>query len=244
MKKTLLFAFAALSVMAHAQSFIESFDTGPTGWVDTTVTNFGNAAGGQSMAFASGTWHALNNSSPLGLSGWFSNNLTTAPFGPHSGAGLANANFQNGAGLATIDNYMMSPVRTFNNGDQISFWTRTVDAPGFPDRLILKLSTAGASTSVASFTTTLLTVNPSLTTAGYPNTWTFFTTTITGLGGPTSGRFAFNYNVPSGGPNGANSDYIGIDDVRYSAVPEPGSMIALGLGAAALVARRRRNKKA
>jgi hypothetical protein len=243
MKKTLLIAFAALSVMANAQSFVESFDTGPAGWVDTTVVTWGNAAGGSSMAFSSGSWHALNNSVPLGSTGWFSNQANP-PFATHSGAGHANANFNNTTGTNTIDNYMMSPVRTFNNGDTISFWTRTVSSPAFPDRLLLKLSTAGASTSVASFTTTLLTINPGLTTAGYPTTYTLFSATITGLGGPTSGRFAFNYNVPGGGPSGANSDYIGIDDVRYSAVPEPGSMIALGLGAAALVARRRRSKKA
>ena len=35
-----------------------------------------------------------------------------------------------------------------------------------------------------------------------------------------------------------------VGSVTYAVVPEPGSMIALGLGAAALVARRRRNKKA
>ncbi len=241
MKKTLLFAFAALSVMANAQSFVESFDTGPAGFIGGGTVTFGNVAGGQAMAFSSGSWHALNNSVPLGTTGWFNNN---AVFAPNSGAGALNANFNNTTGTNTIDNYMMSPVRTFNNGDQISFFTRTVSAPAFPDRLLLKLSLAGASTSVASFTTTLVTVNGGLTTGGYPTSYTLFSATITGLGGPTSGRFAFNYNVPNGGPTGANSDFIGIDDVRYSAVPEPGSMIALGLGAAALVARRRKAKKA
>jgi hypothetical protein len=49
--------------------------------------------------------------------------------------------------------------------------------------------------------------------------------------------------MPNAGPSGANSDYIGIDTVAYDAVPEPASMIALGLGAAALI-RRRKAKKA
>lgn len=241
MKKTLIFAFAALSVLANAQSFSESFDTGPAGFIGGGTITFGNTAGGDAMAFSSGTWHALNASAPVGATGWFNNNTV---FATHSGAGQLNANFNNTTGANTINNFMMSPVRTFNNGDTISFWTRTVDAPAFPDRLQLRLSTAGASTAAASFSTLMLDINSGLTTGGYPNAYTQFSATVTGLGGPTSGRFAFNYFVPNGGPSGTNSDFIGIDDVQYTAVPEPGSMIALGLGAAALVARRRRNKKA
>jgi len=238
MKKTLLIAaLSVAAVAANAQSFTESFDTGPAGW-GTTAT-FGNTVGGDAMAFSSGTWHALNNSVPVGTSGWFSN---PAVFATNSGAGQLNANFNNTTGNNTIDNYMMSMVRTFNNGDTISFWTRTTTANPFPDRLILKLSQNGASTNVADFSTTLLTINPNLLTgaANYPEVYTQFTATISGLSGPTSGRFAFNYNVTSGGPSGANSNFIGIDDVAYTAVPEPASMAALGLGVAALLRRRRK----
>jgi hypothetical protein len=230
---------AALAVISSAAfAFTESFDTGPTGWIGGGTTNFGNTSGGDPMAFSSGTWHALNASSPLGSTGWFNNNTV---FAPNSGAGQANANFNNTTGNNTINNFLMSPVVTFNNGDTISFWTRTVDSPAFPDRLRLVMSTSGSSTAAASFTTILLSVNEGLTTSGYPNTWTQFTATVSGLGGPTSGRFAFNYNVTGGGPAGANSDFIGIDDVTYTAVPEPASLTALGLGALALL--RRRNRK-
>ncbi|MBA3469607.1 MAG: choice-of-anchor J domain-containing protein, partial [Herpetosiphonaceae bacterium] len=51
----------------------------------------------------------------------------------------------------------------------------------------------------------------------YPQVWTEFTATISGLGAPTTGRIAFRYFVTSGGPQGANSSYIGIDDARYCA---------------------------
>ena len=240
MRRTLLVAFAALSGMGYAQSFVESFDTGPTGFIGTGTTNFGNSAGGDPMVFSSGTWHALNNSVPLGTTGWFNSNLG---FPPNSGLGQLNANFENTTGgTGTIDNYMMSPVRTFNNGDTIAFFTRTVTASPFPDRLLLKLSLNGASTTVADFSTTLVSVNSSLAGSTYPEVWTLFNTTISGLGGATSGRFAFNYNVTNAGPLGANSLWIGIDDVTYAAIPEPGTMIVLGLGVAALAARRRRKK--
>lgn len=235
MKKVLLIsALSVVAVAANAQSFSESFDTGPTGFIGGGTTTFGNTAGGDAMAFASGTWHARNVSAPVGTTGWFNNN---GVFATHSGAGQLNANFNNTTGANTIDNYMMSPVRTFSAGDTISFWTRTVDSPFFPDRLILKLSTAGASVNAADFSTTLLTVNNGLTTGGYPNVYTQFSVTLASGG---TGRFAFNYNVPNGGPSGANSDFIGIDDVQYTAVPEPASMAVLGLGVAALLRRRRK----
>ncbi len=231
----MLSSLAIVAVGANAQSFTESFDTGPSGFSDGTVTTFGNTPGGDAMAFASGTWHAVNASAPVGLTGWFNNNSV---FAPHSGSGQLNANFNNTTGANTINNYMMSMVRTFSAGDTISFWTRTVDSPFFPDRLRLVLSTNGASTNVADFSTVLLSVNEGLTTTGYPNAWTQFSVTLTSGG---TGRFAFNYNVPNGGPSGANSDFIGIDDVAYTAVPEPATMAALGLGVAAMI--RRRNRK-
>lgn len=232
MKKTLaILGFTALVGSAFAQSFTENFDviTGGTG-ASGTVT-------------AQNTWQFVNASATLGTTSWFQGN--TAVFNAQAGPtnGYIGANFNNTTGANTINNFLMSQVRTFNNGDTISFWTRTVSLPSFPDRLILKLSQNGASTNVADFSTTLLTVNSALTTTGYPSVWTQFTATVSGLSGPTSGRFAFNYNVPSGGPAGANSDFIGIDTVAYTAVPEPGTMAALGLGAAALLRRRRKNSK-
>ncbi len=231
MKNILTFALLAGAVVAaNAQSFSEGFNPGLTG------TTNGNGAG-TSVALASGTWFAFNNSSPQGLTGWFTNNTV---FAPNSGTGQLNANFNNSTGSNPIDNYFMSMVRTFSAGDTISFFTRTVAAPVFPDRLMLKLSTSGASTSVAAFTQTLLTVNNGLTTAGYPSTYTQFSVTLTAAHAGT-GRFAFNYNVPNAGPAGANSDFIGIDDVVYTqAVPEPATMAALGLGVAALLRRRRK----
>jgi len=224
-------AVAAVCVVANAQSFSDGFENAVFSQTDNTT---GNHAGDTVTSVV--TWAAVNNSQPLGGTGWFVN---TGVFAAHAGTGEVNANYNNTGNIGTIDNYLMSPVRTFNNGDTISFWTRTVDAPAFPDRLYLKLSTAGASILPSSFTTTLVAVNPNLTTTGYPNVWTQYSVNISGLGGPTAGRFALNYNVPNAGFSGSNSDFIGIDDVVYNSVPEPVSMIALGAGALALLRRRK-----
>jgi hypothetical protein len=232
MKKILsIFALAAVAVGANAQSFSENFD------VDTIT---GTPASG--TVTAQNTWNYTNNSVPIGVNSWFQGN--TAVFTQHGGTGYLGVNFNSGAGTSNLDNWLMSQVRTFKNGDTISFWSRTVTAPAFPDRMYLKFSKSGASLNIADFTTTLVTINPTLTVSGYPNAWTQFTGTISGLSGATAGRFAFNYNVPNGGPAGANSDYVGLDDVQYTAttVPEPATMAALGIGIAALLRRRRASK--
>lgn len=121
----------------------------------------------------------------------------------------------------TLSGWLITPHRVFNNGDQVSFYTRQATAD-FADRLEVRMSTNGTSTdvgttptSVGDFTDLLLEVNPTLTLAGYPTTWTQYTITISGLTGPTSGRIAFRYFVTDGGPAGINSDYIGIDSYEY-----------------------------
>ncbi|HUN81491.1 MAG TPA: choice-of-anchor J domain-containing protein, partial [Phycisphaerae bacterium] len=94
-------------------------------------------------------------------------------------------------------------------------------------------------TSVGDFTTLLLDINPTYTLSGYPNGWTQYSITLSGIGAPTSGRLAFRYFVENGGPSGANSDYIGIDTLAYTQAPEPAALALLGIGGLALIRRRR-----
>ncbi|WP_409517042.1 choice-of-anchor J domain-containing protein [Diaphorobacter nitroreducens] len=59
-------------------------------------------------------------------------------------------------------------------------------------------------------------MNPALVANVYPQVWTQYTVTISGLPAPTSGRTAFRYFVTGAGSLGSNSDYIGIDNVVYT----------------------------
>lgn len=210
-----LLLFAGLSGSVGAQAITENFD---------------------SVALLPGNgWFIQNNSTPVGTKSWFQGTPTNAtsdpgPFNAFNGADNAyiGVDFASTAGgTGTISNWLVMPNRTLRNGDVLTFYTRKPTiGPGqtdFPDRLEVRLSTNGASTNVGAgaaatgdFTTLLLSINPTLVANVYPQTWTQYTITMSGLPAPTSGRTAFRYFVTSAGPTGANSDYIGIDAVQYT----------------------------
>jgi hypothetical protein len=167
-------------------------------------------------------WVQVNRSPPLGSSVWSQCGGTAIP-PAHSGASTSCAlvNFNSTTGVGTISNWLITPVVTLTNGATVSFYTKT-PSNAFPDRLQLRMSTSGTSTdtgttatSVGVFTTLLVDIDPTY--AGtYPTTWTQFTATISGLPGPTQGRFAFRYFVENGGPDGDNSNIIGLDTFAYT----------------------------
>ncbi len=205
---------AGASASACAQSFIENFDN---------IT-----------LLAGNGWFIQNNSTPVGSLSWFQGTATTAtptpgPFDAYNGA--ANSyiavNFNSTGSSGTISNWLMAPNRTLRNGDVFQFYTRkpTIGAgqTDYPDRLEVRLSTNGASTNVGTgatavgdFTTLMLSINPTLVTNVYPQVWTQFTITMSGLPAPTSGRLAFRYFVTGAGSLGSASDYIGIDNAVYT----------------------------
>lgn len=172
---------------------------------------------------AASGWYTRNNSSPVGSTGWFQGNSTVFP--AHSGAPTSyiGANFNNAGGAGPISNWLLTPVFNLNDGDTISFWTRSIaPASSFPDRLEVRMSLNGSSnnvgtlpTDVGDFTTLLLSINPTLTPGGYPIVWTQYVITIAGVPTPTDGRIAFRYTVNSGGPSGSQADYIGIDTFDF-----------------------------
>jgi hypothetical protein len=195
-------------------------------------------------ALAARGWETANNSSPVGPSGWFQGQPVI--FSSQSGApdSYIATNFVSAGTGGDISNWLFSPVMQFDNGNSVSFYTRTVDDPIAPDRLEVRLSgnaasinVGGTAASVGDFSQLLLTVNPLLTTAGYPSNWTQYVLTISGLAAPTWGRLGFRYFVPDTNVNG---DYIGIDTFETDALPtpEPATLGLLALGLAGGIVRR------
>ncbi len=180
-------------------------------------------------------WASQNLSNPVGTTTWFQGNNTVFPSQAGAATAYIGANFNSTTGAGTISTWLFTPNVTIKNGDVFTFYTRRTTS-AFPDRLQVRMSLAGASTnagttetSTGDFSTLLLDINPTLTSTGYPSVWTQYTITISGVAAPTSGRLAFRYFVTNGGPSGANSDYIGIDEVVYNSVtacsgtPAPGA---------------------
>jgi MYXO-CTERM domain-containing protein len=224
----------ALGSAASAQPIVGSEN------FDAPLVTATTGAGPSNVALSTGTWVYVNNSpGGPGTTGVFNGTV----FPAHSAPGQLNMNFNNSTGGNDISTYFMSPAGLMQAGDVISFWSRSISST-FPDRLRLRISTNGASTSPGDFGPPLVDINPTLTpgAAGYPNVWTLYSYTLTAgdLGGASAtGRFAFHYDVPNGGPLGNNSDYIGIDSVGYAPIPEPAAFGLLA-GAGLLALRRRR----
>jgi hypothetical protein len=194
-----MLAAASLASLATAQ--FEGFEPGPAtpgaGPVPAGWTSVNNSVGGPGT---NPNWQVRNDGQV---------------FPANTGSTYAFANYNAATGANNISLYLISPQVTIANGATISFWTRTLSTVNFPDSLSLVFNTTG-STLPADFTNTLVQINPTLTTTGYPTVWTQYTATVAGVTGSVTGRYAFHYNPTNGGPAGANSDYVGIDDVTFT----------------------------
>jgi len=207
------------AVPAAAQSFSQEFDD------ITTLAGAGWVYDNNSTALGTTSWAPLTEKPQLRPGGEFQGN--TSVFPQNSGTGYIADNYNATTGASTISDWLLTPAVTMMNGDTLSFWTRTATGSIYPDRLQVRLSINGASVNcgtlpedVGDFTTLLVDINPTLTTGGYPETWTQYTITLSGLTGVQTGRFAFRYYVTDGGPSGANSNYIGVDTLVFtSATP-------------------------
>lgn len=187
-------------------------------------------------------WIMQNNSDGPGTTEWFQSDGSVFAAQDGSDTGFIAANFNNTDGgsdgaSGTISNWLVTPLITFDASSSLAFYTRsTIGSDGtsvYPDRLEVRLCTGMPCTDVGSvssdtgqFTTLLKSINPDLGTAddptgvlGYPlSDWALFTLdTGSGLPGSGQGRLAFRYFVTGAGPQGVNSNYIGIDTVEIHA---------------------------
>ncbi len=217
MMKKLLYLFLAMPLIGLAQ---------------TNVYNYGFETPTATMTSTDG-WSQTNQSDPLGDATYSvpTASVTAFPTGAQSGGALSYVlvNYTSTTGAGDISNWLISPVVSIQNGDIITFYTRTVTPNAnpspdntFPDRLELRLSANGAFSTIPAngaddlgdFTTLCTSVNPDLLLTGagsYPGVWTQYTYTVSGLTAPTDCLLAFRYWVTNGGPTGANSNIIAID---------------------------------
>lgn len=132
-----------------------------------------------------------------------------------------------------ISDWVISPVVTMQDGDKITFYSRAAintDDIDYIDRMQVRINTTddgtdcGLGTNPGNFTTVLLDINAFYAARpdpnGYPDTWTKFVATVSGLNGKTArGRFAFRYFVEGGGTQDPEGGFgVALDKVSYTSV--------------------------
>lgn len=234
---TVLIGGSAL-VGAASANFVETFDDLTDGFGTSNIAPLLGRG-----------WVVDNESAPAGITSWYAGQTnyiaqdqdpTTNLVNPGTNVGYIAANYEANGSEGTIYDRLITPTLSLHNGDTLQFETIS-DGTSFPDRLLVGLSTNSDSIAIQSFSSVLV-INPNIDQGGYPTKWTDYSITLSGLSSAgATGRFEFVSSVNDGGVLGSQSSYIGLDNVTVTpkATPEPASIAALGLGALALLRRRK-----
>ncbi len=165
-------------------------------------------------------WAIINNRDPEGTNSWFQGDGANFPAHEGPDDSYIAANFASGDAGGIISNWLLTPEVVLENGTELRFWTMHSISSTFPDRMQVRLSTAGDSTDVGStaesvgdFDILLEDINEDMEYPGYPEEWAEFVITIEGLSEPTSGRFGFRYYSPDWDTVGS---LIGVDTLSIT----------------------------
>lgn len=174
-------------------------------------------------------WTILNLSTPAGLtSPWVQGDQTI--FEALSGASdsYISSNFNNAAAGGNLASWLITPVFSTETSVAVTFWAKAdLLGDGYFDQLTFGLlDAAGNPTSLVLDTTVTVT-----------GEWAQYSLNLGSLGAGTSGRFAIEY---VGSADRAN--YVGVDNLSVTAVPEPASLALASLGLVGLMAVRRRRQ--
>lgn len=183
--------------------------------------------GFEDPAVIASTWQITNNSTPAGNSpGWQlgSSSIFSAQAG--TAGSFMSANFEAAGAGGTLNALLLSPVFSTATAVLIEFYARSEDASCCSDSIRYGWSNATGSVLTLSAPTVVGTAD-----------WVKYSFQIAAQGTGTTARFAVNY---VGSADTAN--YVGIDSVTVTAVPEPSSVLMLGAGLAGLAAWTRRRQ--
>jgi hypothetical protein len=178
-------------------------------------------------SLAASGWVLTNASSPVGsVPGWYQGDVGIFTALSGSGESYAASNYNVAAAGGTVSNWLITPAFSTATDVVVSFWAKADIADGYSDQLAYGFSASGSS-SIAAFT------------LGAPTTvsgnWVQYTLSFAAQGAGSTARFAV---ASTGSADLAN--YVGIDSLSVSAVPEPAAWLMFGGGLLALAVARRR----
>ena len=198
--------------------------------VDVLVEGFNSVPG-----LTAGGWVLTNNSTSAGES-WYQGNSGIFPAAAGAVDSYVAASYLS-TGSGAVSNWLITPVLTLDRTSTVSFQVRNA-GEGFLDTIELRLSTGtgsdvgSTSTSTGTFGTLVGSYAASTASGWVTQTYTLSSLSTT----PVTGRLAFRYVV---GDVATAGNYIGIDSLRVTAVPEPTTYALFGIGLAGIVLRRR-----
>jgi hypothetical protein len=181
----------------------------------------------ESFAALVGSGWVFTNASASAGQGWFAGNAGVFAAQAGSAGSYAGANFlSTNSASGAISNWMITPAVEVTGLEILTFYVRAAEA-GYLDGVNLHLSVGGG-TALANFVQIG-------STGVAPDAWTPYTLQLPDFGAPTMVRIGFEYAVA----NALDANYIGIDSVTLAPIPEPGTVLLMGLGVAGLLLRRR-----
>ena len=218
---TLLFSIFVFTVLINAQNSRtnqDNFRNTPISHIPSEAVLFmDDMNGDNSLTGIQARGWIFDDVDGAGLTTVFQGNDEVFPAyeGPVTGYIGENYNGAFNGGLL-IDQWLISPPVTVTAGDTLKFWHRSPDDGSiYPDPLEVWVSTTGGTThtnfdvQLASFT-------------GSNTGWQQYVGNFT-----TSGtvRFAVRYYTTTGGPNGTNSNYVGLD--LFEVIGDAGAVLDL-----------------
>ncbi len=183
--------------------------------------SFDNVAG-----LTSSGWVMANISASVGsVPTWFQGDAFAAQSGASTSYVASNYNVASAGGV--VSNWLITPTFSTAQAGTVSFWVKGANDPGYSDMLAFGFSSGG--TAMTSFA-----LAQPIVAAG---DWTQYTLNFAAAGAGSVGRLAI---VHLGLAD--SSDYVGVDSLMVTAVPEPQVWLLMGLGLAGigLVKSRRR----